>query len=239
MPFGFALIAILLVADPAQGESLAPSLEPVSRASRNTPSVPLERWAGRQVVLGEQSITFVGTVETRAESFVIADVRRYPDRYVMTQYTCRVNLAEVAGVRAKIADGTAQSVPPVTFEVPRSADGSLAPVSWVTDWGEADHDGDGNRGVTVEVGAPLCGGYLYLSSRTTTKSYMFERKQALEASLDVTVEQRIFDTSNICLDVATSDTVEQVSGRVTYAPVARSETCASLLRKGWPVAAPI
>lgn len=243
VPFGLALILILLAADAGAADVLdlssirASSLRNASTRSHRY--VPLERWAGRQVVLGEQDFTLVGTVDTRAESFVIADVRRYPDRYVMTQYTCRVDMAEVAGVSAKMTDATAQSTPPVTIEIPRDRRGRLAPVTWVSDWGDSDLDGDGERGATVAIGAPLCGGDLYLSSRTTTKAYPFERDAALEASVDVTVEQRILDTSNLCLDLATSDSREQVSGRVKYLPVAKHETCASLLRKGWPVSAPL
>lgn len=230
---------MVLIADSARGEALDAVEKPPAAGTDGSHAVALERWAGRQVVLGEQDLTLLGTVDTRAESFILADVRRHPDRYVLTQYTCRVDLAEVAGVSARMSDPAAQAVPPVTIEIPRKPDGTPEPVSWVVDWGSTDHDGDGNRGVTVSVGAPLCGGELYLSSRTTTKAYVFERDAALEASVDVTVEQTIFDTSNVCLDLATSDSVEQVSGRVKYVPVSKSETCSSLLRKGWPVPPPL
>ena len=67
-------------------------------------------------------------MDTRTESFVIADVRRYPDRYLLTQYTCRVDMGEVAGVSATITDASAQATPAVTFEIPRGdrADGFAA-----------------------------------------------------------------------------------------------------------------
>ena len=236
----FGGVVFLLLAG---GQAQAASLDPLQSTPVVQPEVgkapPLERWAGRQVVLGEQSFTLVGTVDTRAESYVLADVRRYPDRYVLTQYTCRVDLAEVAGVSAEMSDASAQSVPAVTIEIPRAEDGTLKPVRWVADWGRSDLDGDGYPGLTVASGAPFCGGDLYLSSRTTTKAFVFERDRALEASVDVTVEQSIMDTSNVCLDLATSDSTESVTGRVKYVPVKNSATCASLLREGWPVAAPL
>ncbi|MEM6730901.1 MAG: hypothetical protein AAF658_05060 [Myxococcota bacterium] len=243
MRFAFAISALVLSSTTASAEDFpAPSAGGALLSGAGLPvrdAPPLERWAGHQVVLGSQDLALLGAIDTRAESFVIADVRRYPDKLVMTQYTCRVAMAEAAGVQASMKDTTARTLPPVKIEIPVGDAGGYRPSTWVSEWGSADFDGDGEDGVTVEVDAPLCGGSLYLSSRTTTKALVNPYQKAIEAFIDVRVEQEILDTSNICLDLATSDSIEEVAGRVRYAPVASSSTCDSLFRQGWPVLVPL
>lgn len=210
-----------------------------STALAQEPSWELvERWAGHQVVLGRQDLTLAGEVETRTDSFVIADVRRQGARYRLTQYTCRVAIAQVAGVQAELSDAAVRSLPPATIELERRADGAFRAASWTTVWDDRDHEGDGNAGVTVSIDAPLCGGSLYISTVTTTNARFLPFEAGADGEVDVTVSQRILDTSNWCLDVATADSVERVRGRVRYAPIAQEATCDQLFADGWPVFVP-
>lgn len=196
------------------------------------------RWAGFQRVVGYKDLVFLGKVDTQTDSFLLADVQEEDGRLVLTQRTCRVNIAEVAGVQASIEDRAAQRLPQVVIEFEKAVGGSFKPASWVSRWGQNDDDGDGEAGVTIEVDAPLCGGSLRVASTTTTEAQARRVADAIEASVDVTVEQSILETSNFCLDLTASDTVEQVHGKVLYVPVPSSATCASLLGRGWPVTPP-
>ncbi|MEO1171650.1 MAG: hypothetical protein AAFX94_06320 [Myxococcota bacterium] len=198
----------------------------------------VERWAGHQVVLGLQDLTLVGEVETRTESFVIADVRRRGDDYRLTQYTCRVAISPVAGVQAELTDAAVRALPPATIEFRRENGEPVAPVAWTTVWDDSDHDQDGNAGVTVSVDAPLCGGSIYISTVTDTNARLLPYSSGIEGAVDVQVSQKILGTSNWCLDVATGDSVEKVQGRVRYAPIDASATCDQLFRSGWPVFVP-
>lgn len=211
-----------------------------SRSSRpsRTPASGTERWAGHQRVEGQRSLTLLGDIETRTDSFVLADVRREGDKVYLTQRTCRVAIAKAAGVKATISDTTARRLPPVSIELQRAGERRYRPASWVSRWDASDHDGDGEAGVTVKVDAPLCGGSLYVSSVTTTRAMVQPFAEAIEAWVDVTVEQTILDTSNVCLDLTASDTVERVTGRVQYVPVDADASCESLVRSGWPVTLP-
>lgn len=218
----------------------AKTLGTPSRSGRpsRTPQAGTERWAGHQRVEGQRNLTLLGNIETRTDSYVLADVRREGDRVYLTQRTCRVSIAKAAGVQASISDATARRLPPVSIELQRIGDRRYRPASWVSRWDASDHDGDGEAGVTVTVDAPLCGGSLYVSSVTTTRAMVQPYADAIEAWVDVMVEQTILDTSNVCLDLTASDTVERVTGRVQYVAVDTDASCESLVRSGWPVTLP-
>lgn len=209
-----------------------------ARAAVTTEWRIVERWAGHQVVSGRKDLSVLGEVETRTESFLIADVSRRGDDYRLTQYTCRVAMSPVNGVQAKIADRAVRSLPPATIEFSSRPGGQFSPSRWNTGWGVADYDRDGRQGLTVTVDAPLCGGALYISSTTQTDAQWEAYDAGLEANLEVSVEQDILDTSNWCLDLATSDTTETVVGKVRYLPVSKESTCDRLFSSGWPVLVP-
>lgn len=191
-----------------------------------------ELWAGHQIGFGSREIPFKGTVTTRSDSFVLAEVRRTEGRIELVQRACRVLIEPVGGVRVTI-DAAAMPRASMRFLLGEQAKSLVADA--VLAWDEDDIDDDGNPGMTVTVAAPVCSGELYVTNSSTTHAAGLLEGGRFDGHAWVHVVQHVIDTKGACLSVAARDTNERLQGPFAYVPVPAGTTCEGLLRGGWPV----
>lgn len=201
------------------------------------PGAGTDLWAGHQVVWGKRKIPVLGERETRTETFVLARVHRDGDDLVLAQGACRVIVGDVAGVRTRIAAASARRLPVVRFRLEGGAAGTDWRGRWRSGWDARDWDGDGRPGLSVEVDAPLCGGSVYVATESESRAEATPYDAAIRGRITVTVHQRVLGASNVCLELAGSDTEEEQRGVFAYRPVPADSTCDSLAEAGWPVRA--
>jgi hypothetical protein len=191
-----------------------------------------ELWAGHQIGFGSREIPFKGTVTTRSDSFVLAEVRRTEGRIELVQRACRVLIEPVGGVRVTV-DAAAMPHASMRFVLGEHAKSLVADA--VLAWDEDDIDDDGKPGMTVTVDAPVCSGELYVTNRSTTHAAGMLDGRRFDGHAWVRVVQHVIDTKGACLSMAARDTDERVQGPFAYVPVPAGSTCEGLLRNGWPV----
>lgn len=187
-------------------------------------------WAGRQVVRGQVVVPMLGALDTRVESLVLARVIHRDGRLVLEQRACQVRFAEVAGVGTRMSDAALQALPPERIEYVLAGNGGAAALPWTSGWDAEDHDEDTHPGISVDVVAPLCGGQVHVSSETTTEAIGRLTDGGFEAKLKVRVRQVIHGASNACLALMSSDSEQEMVGRVRYRPVPADTTCGELER---------
>lgn len=201
------------------------------------PGAGTDLWAGHQVVWGKRKIPVLGERETRTETFVLARVRRLGSDIELAQGACRVVVKDVAGVRTRIAAAAVRRLPVVWFRLEGNAVGDGWRGRWRSGWDARDWDGDGRPGLRVEVGAPLCGGSVYVATESESRAEAEPYGAAVRGRVSVTVYQRVLGASNVCLELAGRDTEEEQRGVFAYQPVPADSTCDSLAEAGWPVRA--
>lgn len=190
-------------------------------------------WIGHQIVRGRREVPVLGTLETRTDTWVLAEVHRTDAQTIeIRERPCRVRVAPAAGAHVTIPDAAVWQLPPVSVRYKSSASGWLA-APWVAGWDGRDHDKDGHPGLTIAVDAPLCGGQLHVASAARSIARAQMVNGALAGEIKVRLAQRILGTEGVCLGVLASDSDERLTGRFAYAPVPAESTCASLERDGW------
>lgn len=195
-----------------------------------------EVWAGHQVVEGKRDIAIIGSVPTRTESFVLAQVTRRGDAIDIEQRACRVEFKEVLGVAVRMPTQTLARLPRAQFRFTPKADSSILQAGpWVVAWGTEDLDQDGRPGLTVEVEATMCGGSVYVASATTSEATGTLTPDGMRGHIAVRVMQEVLDASGFCLRVASQDSNETQTGRFAYRRVPKTTTCANLAKQRWPV----
>lgn len=192
-------------------------------------------WVGHQITRGRRELPVLGDLETRTDTWVIAEVRHPDDRTIeIRERACRVRMAEAAGAQVSISDAQVQKLPEVVVRYTRAANGDgWNATPWRAGWDSDDHDGDGQPGLGVTVEAPLCGGRLHVASTVHSVARAWDAGGALAGQMKVKLAQKILGTEGACLGVLASDTAEQLTGRFAYRPVPAGATCASLERNGW------
>jgi hypothetical protein len=194
-----------------------------------------EWWAGHQVTVGSRKIPLIGELQTRSDAFLLARVVRDGDALVLEQKSCRLDIAEVAGVQVAFRENGESA--PMQIRFRREGDRYVAE-PWLTAWADEDVDRDGNPGATVTVDAPICDGLLYVGGRSLTRARGEEADGTLRGEVLVDVAQKIYGTSGACLSMMAKDSEDKVRGTFAYARVPEGSTCASLLAGTWPVRAP-
>lgn len=195
---------------------------------------PPELWAGHQVVFGSKKLPLLGTVETRTDTFVLAEVKRTAGGLELVERPCEVRFGEVAGARAEVSKAAVRSIPPARVQYREVQDGRWIAKAWRSGWDEADHDRDGQPGLTVRIDAPLCGGELHVATdaRSIARA-LGSAGGALTGELRVSVKQRVLGAEGACLGAVASDGEEKLRGWFTYVPVDAGATCESL-QAAWP-----
>lgn len=228
-----------------QGRSAEVSSEATSPGSQSQPAAqagaeaaPAETWAGHQLFLGARSVPILGNLETRSETFVIAEVERAGDEIHLLQRLCKLEVARFAGVRVSFLKEGVPKMPPTPVTFQRRGEASFEAVPWTTEWTYEDVDQDGKPGATVVVEAPICGGTVFVGSTSRSIARGTVARGALEGEVRVNVAQRILETSNGCIGLVAKDTEEKMLGTFSYVPVPAGSTCESLLGADWPTRAP-
>ena len=195
-----------------------------------------EYWAGHQVVFGTRKVPVLGQLETRMDTYVIARVRRSDESIQIDQRACKVDYADVGGVKVYV-DVDALPDSRIVFE--RVEGTPHYSMTGVVNWGEEDLDEDGKPGVRVYVDAPVCSGNLHVTNRTTTNARGFGDEEGTPIHGEVTISnrQKILDAEGRCLSAMAKDSFERSKGSFRYTRIKSTETCRSLLDEGWPVKA--
>jgi hypothetical protein len=198
-----------------------------------------EVWAGGAILIGHRAVPILGKVEARTESFVLAKVTRTPQKIVLEQKSCLVQLMNPIGVKLALNKDAAEKLPPVELIFEKKGDGYWHQAPATTAWQKEDVDHDGRPGLTVNVDAPVCGGKLFVSLDTTSIARgTLASDGTLKGELKAKVRQVVLDTEGACLSVLIKDSDEKSRGTFAYGPVPDDSTCDSLIKAGWPVRAP-
>jgi hypothetical protein len=199
-----------------------------------------ELWAGHAVVIGHRSVPFLGKVEARTESLVLAKITRTSDAISFDQVSCEIDLINPTGVKLSLNPGAAEKLPPVHLDFDRRGDGLWYQREATSGWKEEDVDRDGHPGMTVNVDAPICGGKLFVSLNTTSVARgQLAADSSMKGQLRAKVKQIVLDTEGACLSVLVRDSEERAAGAFAYVPVPKSSTCESLKKAPWPVKASV
>lgn len=197
-----------------------------------------ELWAGHQVVYGKQTILVLGEVKTRTDSFVLAEVTREGNTLTLQQKACDMDIKEVLGVKASMDPSVLGVLPDATIRFAIGDDGSVQAAPWVVGWGEADLDGDGHPGATIDVANRVCGGEMYVSSSSKTAASGLQlTDDGLTGQVFVKVTQNILGASRACLRMGSDTQVEEQQGQMAYRRVPPGTSCADLSAALWPVRA--
>jgi len=168
------------------------------------------------------------------DTFVLARVVAEGDKLRVEEQACAVDIAPVAGISVSMDPS---HIPPAKITLTRD---SREP-GWVgsaeNGWGSTDIDGDGHPGLTITVDATICSGKLYVSQQASTVARLHRAGAQISGATHVRVEQKILGAEGACLSAFARSSREVVSGPRSYVPVPEQTTCASLLRKPWPVRA--
>jgi len=193
-------------------------------------------WAGHQAVHGKREVPLLGKVETRTDSYFLAEVSRDDEgRLVLLQRTCHVEIARAAGVKVSFLPGGTAKLP-ATKVVFEERGGSLE-ASFRSGWGAEDADGDGAPGVTTVVDAPLCSGKLYVKSESRTQLRGKLEGGGIAGEVRAVSDQETIEAEGACLSVMAKDERDAVRGTFAFAPVPAGTTCESLDPARWPVEA--
>lgn len=214
---------------PASAPPTAPATPPPSAQPMNK-VVTVERWGGRQSVIGHRKIPLLGTFEMRTDIWVLASVRRVGDDWEIEQTTCNVLVGDVAGVSVRFPDGVLPRLPSVSFSVRRDADGFYTIAPWRSGWDATDFDRDGWGGLTLTIDAPMCDGRLAVVSDSMSSGRVrVATREALELDLEVRVGQHTLETDGWCLKFADDQTDDRFIGRARYDPLPAAATCRDVL----------
>lgn len=190
-------------------------------------------WAGYQVVTGSKRIPILGNLQTRTRTWFLARWREDEGGATLTRRVCGVAVDPVMGVEVRLPAALLANLPVSRMRFDLLAEGLVA-VDAEEGWGREDLDRDGRPGVTIEVDAPLCGGKLYVASRTTANARAERVGDTIEGRIGVRVEQEILGASATCLRATADDTEDQMLGWFRLLPVPDDATCASWPHAAWP-----
>lgn len=188
-------------------------------------------WVGRLAVHAERHIPLVGQVTFRTDTFVLADVVGTEDGWRLEQRVCRVEFSKAAGAQVSLDPTGPAGMPKVNVFF--RADGDQFRGSWASGWDEADHDRDGEPGITFHVAAPICSGSLFF--RSAAQNAAVGRPQpglALTGELAVDVRQEVLGARGACLRLFTRNRDDHFTGRFAYQEAPVGTTCASVTT--WP-----
>ncbi len=213
--------------------TLAPaSLEGHPAAEAPADGAVRETWAGHQVVRGSRKVPMLGTLKTRIDTYLVAEVVRDGGQVRIEQRACGLRFAKVAGVSVWL---NADALPVTKIKLEPGEDGTLSGSSRVS-WDDEDLDRDGNPGMTVRVEAPLCSGRLFVANDTKTRMRSTTlRDGKLSGKVSVDIGQEILGAETRCLSAMAKNSEEKNRGRFTYVKVEDGATCNSLWKNGWPV----
>src|SRR5262245_38438157 len=167
-----------------------------------------EYWAGHQVVFGTRKVPVLGVLETRMDTYVIARVRRTEETIQIDQRACKVDYADVGGVKVYV-DVDALPDSRIVFE--RVEGTPHYSMTGVVNWGEEDLDEDGKPGGRVYVDAPICSRNLDATNKTTTNARAFGDDEGSPIHGEVTISnrQKILDAEGRCLSAMAKDSFER------------------------------
>ncbi len=238
--------AFLLLAGPASADleldlavPSSPEADPLTdlAESEQPAAVVTEYWAGHQVVYGTREVPVIGTMNTRMETFVIAQAQRQGDNIVVEQSACKVIYYDEGGVNVYF-DVSALPDSRMIFE--RVEDTPLFTMTNEVKWGEEDIDDDGNPGMKVTVDASVCSGDLHVTNRSITNARASEDnegKVVLSGQVTVSIRQKILGAEGRCLSALAEDSYERSTGGFKYVPISADMNCRKLIDAGWPVSA--
>lgn len=204
-----------------------------ARAWAQAETSSVTRWVGHQITRGQRNLPVIGDMQTRSDTWVVAEVVRTPTSIDIVERACRVRVVESPGAQVTMADAAVRQLPPVRTRYTRRPGGGWQAGPWRAGWDAQDHDRDGHPGLTVTVAAPLCGGQLYLASDVLSLARAELQDGALVGELKVKLGQKILGAEGKCLSVLAADSQEKLWGTFAYVPVAADATCESLAREGW------
>jgi hypothetical protein len=200
------------------------------------PQEPRERWAGHQVTVVRRKVPLLGTIETRQDVLMLADVVREGDAVRVIERPCTIAIHSGRAVTLSFEPEAVRRIPATTMLY--RPDGDDLAATWTGGWGERDVDGDGEAGFLVDVDAPVCSGRMSVATTTSGSGTAVPAGGGLDGTVRITLDRRILDTSNMCLALVPRHSEETVDGWFRYRPVDAAATCDGLLREGWPVRAP-
>jgi hypothetical protein len=196
-----------------------------------------ELWAGHQVTVGETKVPFIGRVETRTDSYVLAKLTRHGGNIVLEQQACAVSFAKVAGVRVQMSQKALRAIPRAIIQF-NEKDHYVRATPWVVGWNSADVDKDGQPGLSIDIKAALCSGSLYVASTSRSSAVGMWENGQLAGDIVVQTDQVMLGSDSACLNFFSKDTKDEQRGRFAYRKVESDATCERLLRSGtWPVSA--
>jgi hypothetical protein len=182
-------------------------------------------------VYAERHIPLVGQVTFRTDTFVLADVVATEGGWRLDQQVCRVEFSKAAGAQVSLDPTGPAGMPRVTVHF--REDGEVWRGSWASGWDEADHDRDGEPGITFHVAAPICSGSLFF--RSAARNVAVGRPGAgtvLEGELAVDVRQEVLGARGACLRLFTRSRDDHFTGRFAYQEAPLGTTCAGVT--AWP-----
>jgi hypothetical protein len=201
---------------------------------------PIEIWAGHAVVVGKRSVPILGKVEAATESWVIARVSRTKDGIHIEQKSCRVELSNPLGVDLFLNPGAAEKLPAIILDFKRRPDGMYYQDPNISGWAEEDVDGDGKKGLTVNVDAPICGGKLFVGLKTKSMSRgTISAGGEMRGEMKAKIGQKVYGTEGACISLLADDVEEAANGAFAYVRTSSTASCASLsVLPKWPILAP-
>jgi hypothetical protein len=194
-----------------------------------------ERWAGHQVTITTRKVPLLGTIETRQDVYMIADVVREGDSLVLTERPCTIGIRSGEKVRLSFNPAGVRRIPDTPIRY--TPENGVYSGSWTGGWGERDVDGDGQAGFLVQVEAPVCDGTMSIATVTATRGSAIAAAGGLDGNVRIALDRHILDTSNACLALVPKRSEETIDGWFSYRPTDASATCDGLLAAGWPVRA--
>jgi hypothetical protein len=212
-----------------------PKAETEAKEEEAPPPAPVvEKWIGTLAVFGSRKVPLLGKVEFRTDTHVLATATLEGPVWVVAQSTCRVNFKKVAGAKITLDETAPSKMPMAHFTWLPGEDVWMAG-PWGSGWDEADHDQDGNPGITMHIAAPFCGGELYVASKASQTARGEPGKgRVVEGKLDIHVEQNILGARGPCLNLMARDTKEWMHGQFAFVKVEDDATCASVKAERFP-----
>lgn len=195
-------------------------------------------WAGHQVLVGEKAVPIIGKVETRTDTYFIATFEKRGAEWVLKQRVCKTTIKPTLGVTVRFPKGTVQKLPSTDVTFDQAPDGYWYATPWTSGWGKEDLDADGHPGITLDIGAPLCSGQVYVASQSTSQARAKRTDDLWVGQIRVQVAQKTLGASNKCLTLLSNDDDDKAHGTFAYTKVPDGSTCESLEKKhAWPTRA--
>ena len=191
-------------------------------------------WAGRVQLRGQRKYPFVGTVDIRSDTFVLATVRTIDGERQLEQRVCDVDIAKAAGGEVTFKPSAYPAMPLASLRFIPQQDGSYHAPPWRSGWGSADLDHDGQPGIAVQVSVPLCGGTLHMSSYVDSEATARPYRGGLLGTIHSRLNQQTLAADGICLSIVSKDHIDSQTGTFVYLPVPANSTCATVPRSAWP-----